>query len=231
MKHSVLFHLLIASVMAFSAAAQDLKPTDNDALLNVFVVNSAGKPQENEVITFVSQKEEKSSYTGTTNAEGKFSILIPKGEKYKVQYKVFSTEQDFKLLDIPAVSELLTFDYTITVKPPKVYTLENVLFDPGKSTLNSASYEELNKLKEYMSRKKSMVVEIAGHTDNTGNADANMKLSEQRAVAVRDYLLKNGIAPERVIAKGYGDMQPVADNATPEGRKKNRRTEARIISE
>ena len=78
---------------------------------------------------------------------------------------------------------------------------------------------------------KSLVIEIAGHTDDVGAAEANQTLSEDRANTVRDYLLKKGIALERVTAKGYGDTQPVADNSTAGGKQKNRRTEVRIISE
>jgi outer membrane protein OmpA-like peptidoglycan-associated protein len=106
-----------------------------------------------------------------------------------------------------------------------------VFFDSGKSTLKPESAKELNELVEYMGLKKTMVVEIAGHTDNAGNKDANQKLSEERANAVRDYLIKKGIAADRVIAKGYGDTQPIADNTTEAGKQKNRRTEVRTIKE
>lgn len=225
-----IFFLVALLFSVRTAHTQDLQPTDSEALLNVLVVNAEKKPQQGEVVSFRSEKDEK-TYTGTTNAEGKFSILLPKAQKFKVQYKVFSTEQNFKLLEIPDVKERLTFDYTITVKPPKVYTLDNVFFDPGKSTLSAASNKELDELAEYMTKKQTLVIEIAGHTDNTGNADSNQKLSESRANVVRDYLLKKGIAAERVVAHGYGDTQPVAENSTPEGRQKNRRTEVRIIAE
>lgn len=228
MKKLTLLLLLIAPL--FALMAQDLAPTETKALLKVLVVNAENKPQEGEVVTFVGEKDS-ATFTGTTNADGRFSVLIPKGQKFKVQYKVFSTEQDFKALDIPGGNELLTLNYTITVKPPRVYTLDDVFFAPGKSTLTSASYKELNELAEYMSKKKTMKIEIAGHTDNTGEAASNLKLSEARANTVRNYLLKKGITAERVVAKGYGDTFPVADNSTPEGRQKNRRTEVRIISE
>lgn len=225
---SVIFLLLFFTMSATHAQAPE--PTDTEALLNVFVVNADKSPQADESVAFISLKDGR-VFSGTTNAEGKFSILIPKGQKFSVQYKVFSTEQEFKPLDIPAAEERLTFDYTITIKPPKIYTLDNVFFDPGKSALRTSSYTELNELAEYMTKKGSIVIEIAGHTDNTGNAATNQKLSEERAATVREYLLKKGISPNRVIAKGYGNTQPIADNNTPEGRQKNRRTEVRLISE
>ena len=70
-------------------------------------------------------------------------------------------------------------------------------------------------------------LEIAGHTDNTGTAEANMLLSRQRAQAVADFLLASGVPRERVFAQGYGDARPVASNATEEGRFHNRRIEVR----
>jgi OmpA-OmpF porin, OOP family len=227
MNYQFLFLLLIASL---KLTAQEIQPTDSLALLKVSVINAENKPQEGEVITFVSSKTQK-SYTDTTHADGKFSLLIPKGQKYKVQYKAFTTNQDYKTLDIPAEEGLLTFDYTIKVQPPKIYTLNNVFFDTGKTTLRTDSYKELNQLAEFMTRKKSAVIEIAGHTDNVGTKEANQQLSQDRANTVRNYLLKKGIASERVIAKGYGDTQPIASNDTPEGKQKNRRTEVKIISQ
>ena len=210
--------------------SQKLEPTETHALLAVLVVNDKEKPLEGETVTFVSGKDKK-AYKGVTKANGKFEILVPKGDKYKVQYKAFSANEDYNVLDMPAMEGLINFDYKLTITPPKVYTLDNVFFDTGKSTLKPESSKELNELAEYMQLKKTMVVEIAGHTDNVGNKDANQKLSEDRANAVRNYLIKKGIAAEHIVAKGYGDTQPVADNTTDKGKQKNRRTEVRTIKE
>jgi OOP family OmpA-OmpF porin len=226
MKQSFFFVLLFISI---TVSAQELKPTETDALLNVEVLNDKKKPQQGETVLFVAIKDSK-VFKGTTDKNGKFSILIPIGQKYKVRYKAFSEEKDYTTLEVPATARL-TFDYTITVSPPRVFTLDNVFFDSGKSTLRSESYKELNELAEYMTLKPDLVIEIAGHTDNVGAAEANQTLSEDRANAVKQYLQKKNIAPERVQAKGYGDTQPVADNSTASGKQKNRRTEVRIISE
>ena len=71
--------------------------------------------------------------------------------------------------------------------------------------------------------------EISGHTDNVGKDADNLKLSQERAEAVKAYLVKKGIKASRIVAKGYGATRPVAENTTPEGRQKNRRTELLII--
>ena len=211
-------------------SAQELKPTKTQAVLNVTVINNKKKPQVNEVVTFISIKDGK-NYSNTTNNEGKFSMLIPFPQKYRVEYKAFNKVKSELVLDMPASESPYNFDYTITVNPPRVFTLDNVFFDSGKSSLRAESNKELNELAEYMTLKPTLVIEIAGHTDNVGVSEANQKLSEERANAVKEYLKKKGIAAERVIAKGYGDTQPVADNGTAAGKQKNRRTEVRIISE
>jgi OOP family OmpA-OmpF porin len=225
------FFLVVLIFNAVRISAQELKPTATQALLNVEVVDDKNKPQAAQAITFASTKDGK-EFTGTTNADGKFSILIPPGQKYKVKYKIFNTTYEKLSLEMPEATDgAYTIEYTITVTPPRTFTLNNVFFDLAKSTLRPESNKELDQLAEYMNRKKTLVIEIAGHTDNTGKDDANQKLSEDRANAVRQYLLKKGIAAERVTAKGYGASQPAADNDTEAGKQKNRRTEVRIISE
>lgn len=227
MKKLFLFATLF---IAMQISAQELKPTPTQALLKVIVVNDKGQPQTAQAITFTSTKDGK-SFSGTTDATGKFSMLIPPAQKYKVQYKVFTTLESDLELDLPKVDGAYSFEYKITITPPKQFTLDNVFFDSGKSTLRAESNKELNELAEYMSLKKTLFIEIAGHTDNVGVPEANQTLSEERANAVKQYLQKKGIAPERVSAKGYGDTQPVEDNSTASGRQKNRRTEVRIVSE
>jgi outer membrane protein OmpA-like peptidoglycan-associated protein len=75
-----------------------------------------------------------------------------------------------------------------------------------------------------------MEIEISGHTDNTGTAEYNKKLSENRAFAVESYLIDQGIVKKRITSKGYGNTQPLADNTSEEGRALNRRTEFKVIA-
>lgn len=217
-------------LIALNTAAQELQPTETDALLMVQVVNEKNQPLEGEPITFVGTKTKK-SYSGVTKADGKFSILVPEGDNYKVKYKSFTEDEDFANLEVPSVAGMVNFEYTITVELPKVYTLDHVFFDSGKSTLRAESFKELNELAEFMKLKKTLKIEIAGHTDNVGDPASNQKLSEARATEVKNYLVKKGVAADRVLSKGYGDTQPVESNDTPAGKQKNRRTEVRIVSE
>jgi len=230
MKNLILIIALIASAKIF-AQDKPLDPTLTEAALTVFVTDLKDKAREGEVITFTSLKTKK-EYSGVTKKDGKFYILIPKGETYKVGYKAFSDTMQYANLPIPVAKDtLLSFEFQLKYDLPKTYTLDNVYFDTGKSTLRADSYKELNELAEFLIQKKNMVIEIAGHTDNVGAKDANLKLSADRANAVRNYLIKKDVKAENVQAKGYGDMQPVATNDTDAGKQKNRRTEVRIIKD
>jgi outer membrane protein OmpA-like peptidoglycan-associated protein len=87
----------------------------------------------------------------------------------------------------------------------------------------------LGKLVAFLKNNSGMKVQIQGHTDSSGSAERNQQLSELRANSVVEYLVKNGIAGGRLQSEGYGDKVPVADNATEEGRRQNRRTTVKII--
>lgn len=209
---------------------QTLEPTETSALLNVSVSSMEGKPRAGEMINLAGQKNKK-PFTGITDAKGKFSILVPEGDIYDIKYKTFGGDVKYKQITIPNQEGMYTYQLDIKYDPPKTYTLENVFFDTGKSSLRAESYKALNDLVEVLKLKPMMVIEIAGHTDSVGSPESNLKLSNNRANSVRSYLVSHGIAAERVTAQGYGDTQPVASNDTEEGRQQNRRTVVRIIKE
>ena len=103
--------------------------------------------------------------------------------------------------------------------------LGGLLFDTGSATLRPESSPTLSDMAQMMSQNPGLRVRIEGHTDTTGDAAANRRLSEQRAHAVRAHLTSNGVDGSRIEAAGFGADNPVADNGTPEGRQTNRRVE------
>ncbi|MGH8062020.1 MAG: OmpA family protein [Pseudoxanthomonas sp.] len=108
----------------------------------------------------------------------------------------------------------------------KALNLTGIQFDTGSSRISATSQDILGKAAEALKKApEGTRVEIGGYTDNTGNAAANLKLSESRATAVRARLVELGVSDAILTAKGYGDAKPVADNGTAEGRAKNRRME------
>jgi outer membrane protein OmpA-like peptidoglycan-associated protein len=112
-----------------------------------------------------------------------------------------------------------------------VLTVGDVLFDAGKAELGPGAQRSIDKLADFLKAYPKRTVLIEGHTDNTGDEDFNVKLSQQRADAVRDKLVAKGIAPQRIRTKGYGPKFPVVDNNTPAGRQQNRRVEVVVLNE
>jgi OOP family OmpA-OmpF porin len=104
-----------------------------------------------------------------------------------------------------------------------------VNFESGADVLTSSSQTVLDDVAESLQAYPEVRVEIAGHTDSSGSAELNRNLSQQRAESVRDYLIGKGISGDRLVARGYGEDQPIASNATREGRAQNRRVELNRI--
>jgi outer membrane protein OmpA-like peptidoglycan-associated protein len=103
--------------------------------------------------------------------------------------------------------------------------LRGVNFQTGRSALTPDSYGVLDQVASSLVANPEINIEIAGYTDNTGSAAINTRLSNGRAFAVRAYLARRGVAPSRMMARGYGPTSPVATNTTAAGRAQNRRVE------
>lgn len=199
--------------------------------LKVLVLNEKGLPYEGDQIFFVGQTN-KDSYKGITDSQGKFTIHLPTGQVYDIRIKSIGEEIEYNELEIPELEEGEEFQdvvLTITYEAPKSFTLNSIQFETGKAELKTSSYALLTDLVEIMKLKPSMKILIAGFTDSDGDDNANLVLSQKRADAVKKYLISKGISAQRVLALGYGETKPIADNSTEEGKAKNRRTEIKIL--
>jgi len=172
------------------------------------------------------------SYSDENN--GSFLVVLPLDKDYALHVKkegyLFYSEH-FKTLEASTEKEPVINDIFLKpVRENQVLVMNNVFFETNQYGLKPESFAELNSLVSLLKANQTITVEIGGHTDNTGLEDNNMVLSENRALAVKDYLISNGIRPERLSAKGFGSAYPVATNHTDEGRALNRRTEVRVVS-
>jgi len=111
----------------------------------------------------------------------------------------------------------------------KNYVLNNIYFKPNSSELETESFTALDAIFSMLQANPQIRIQINGHTDNTGNANKNLALSEARANSVAQYLISKQIDKKRISVKGFGSQKPIADNSTEEGRYKNRRVEFQII--
>ena len=118
----------------------------------------------------------------------------------------------------------------VSVAAKKVFdkALRGIQFETGKATIRKVSYPIVDNVAAVMNENPAYILNIGGHTDNVGKADMNMKLSQDRADAVKAYLIEKGIDGSRLNATGYGSTQPVGDNKTDKGRALNRRVEFKV---
>jgi outer membrane protein OmpA-like peptidoglycan-associated protein len=112
-----------------------------------------------------------------------------------------------------------------------VLTVSGVLFAAGKAEVSPGAQRSIDKLADFLKAYPTRYVLIEGYTDNSGDEDFNVKLSQQRADAVRNRLIEKGVAAQRIRTKGYGPKFPVVDNDTPGGRQQNRRVEVVVLDE
>jgi outer membrane protein OmpA-like peptidoglycan-associated protein len=110
-----------------------------------------------------------------------------------------------------------------------VIRLDNLIFQVGKSRISSESHSELDVVVNMMKENINMVVQLEGHTDYLGDAKENLRLSQSRVDAVKQYIVSNGIQKSRIKTKAFGGSQPLSKENTPEAHRMNRRVELRIL--
>lgn len=236
MKKIFVYFLLIYLLPVFMYAQVTQPQPMNlprDAAVDVTVTDArSGKLLHNEIVVFKSNLNSR-EYQGLSDSTGQFTLRLPSGDKYEIFILGFNDSTSYNVLDIPALKGNQfyknPFKVAVEFEAPKSFVLDNCTFESGKATLRPEAYTVLDELVEYLKRKDDEKIEIGGHTDDVGKAEANMILSGNRANIVREYLLTKGITPERVTAKGYGMTNPIAENDTDEGRQLNRRTEVKIL--
>ena len=183
-----------------------------------------------QLIDLASDEKIYDSYADPAN--GGFLIPLPAGKNYALivnhpGYLFFSGHFS---LDMDSREPYRMNVPLVPIAKGGEVVLNNVFFDTDKYDLKPESRIELNKLVELLENNPTLQIAIEGHTDSEGDENHNRELSENRARSVFNYLIEKGINASRLSYKGYGESRPVADNSTPEGRAKNRRTSFRVTS-
>lgn len=169
-----------------------------------------------------------------TDETGNYLITLPTGRDYvfNVNRKGYLFYSENFQLSQRAPDSTYTIDINLQpITKDASIVLKNIFYESGSKELNSSSEVELDKLVDLMKENPTLRIQINGHTDAVGKAADNLSLSNGRAQAVVDYLVKKGVQPARLSFKGFGSTLPIADNNTEEGRAKNRRTEVKVTSE
>lgn len=183
-----------------------------------------------------------------TGTDGKFFFRVYENEDYEligetdgylVKRQSYSTRG--KGVDPNTLKQLVTnvtLDTTLVLERlalNKVFVLENIYYDLDSANIRPDAARELDKLVQILIDNPEIKIELSSHTDSIASVEYNLNLSQRRAQSAVNYIIQRGIAPERLEAKGYGELKPIARNTNrdgtdnPEGRQRNRRTEFKIL--
>lgn len=214
---------------------ENLQPVHVSYIKGRIIDISDQKTIHNAEIQLTDLSTEQISYTGISSLdEGSFLAPIVFGNEYALHiihpgYLFHSSNYSLK----DNTDQPDGYDLTVQLQPIEIgfsEILRNIFFDIGRYELLESSRIELDHLYDFLIKNQKIHIEIGGHTDNTGEEQSNQLLSEQRAQAVRDYLIQAGIPEHRITSKGYGQHKPIASNLHEASRKLNRRTDFRITS-
>lgn len=190
------------------------------------------EPLEAELQLYNLVTDQRVSKVTSDVVSGKYFVVLTEGQEYgifinKKGYLFKNLSFDYKEKDNlePEVLDILLEPIATGAQTE----LKNIFFETAKFTLQSKSKSELRSVAEFLKNNPGLKIEIAGHTDNTGSQDFNATLSVNRAKAVYDFLVQNGVDTNRMVYKGYGASEPVASNDTEEGKAQNRRIAFKIL--
>lgn len=221
----------------------EITATPTETAMRLFIVDPETGPIPG-IVVKLTGPDGVSYYTEETDSVGYCEVLVPAGARYDLEYLSLGRRAASAHVDVPDEPNQdlrLTLRYRRHRSPPAApppagappaepepehLVLEGILFESGSATLEAESGPRLDRVVEYMTHRPTVRLIIGGHTDNVGDPARNQRLSQERADAVRDYLVAHGIDAGRLESVGFGDTMPVASNDTEAGRAQNRRIEA-----
>lgn len=164
--------------------------------------------------------------------DGRYNLHMLDKMKYTLEIAAQGYITVFDVVDIEDIDQdgQIKRDYLLTkAVDGNILRMNNLLFELGQAEILDSSYDELNSLAQMLHYNLKMKIQLEGHTDYRGNPDRNMKLSEDRVLAVREYLISQNLKKGRIKYKAYGGTHPITTENTEEARLKNRRVEVRIL--
>lgn len=212
---------------------QEVRPDPVVLVYGTVYNKKTGKPVgDADVIYEILPGGEEAGIARSEPGTGDYKIVLPYGKNYGILAKAegyISVSDNLDLTQVAEYKEIRKDLYLAPVEVGEIIRLNNIFFDYDKATLRPESFPELERVVDFLKTSPKVEIELSGHTDDKGSDNYNLTLSQQRAKAVVDYIISKGIAPSRMIAKGYGETKPVATNETEEGRQLNRRVQFEIL--
>lgn len=193
------------------------------------VADENGNPPADARVEINYQDSKKKEEVKVNSDDGSYAAIVKVKTKENVTLSVKSDNLAFNTATIvrkddPPADVVKVKVETQEIKEGKPFVINDIFYTTGKADIEEQSKPTLDAFAAYLLEHPTMEIEIQGHTDNVGDDKANFALSGERAFEVLKYLTSKGVPGKRIKAQGYGETKPIADNATDEGRKKNRRT-------
>ncbi|MDL5050890.1 OmpA family protein [Oscillatoria amoena NRMC-F 0135] len=196
------------------------------------VLNAKTKKPVEAAIVFENLVTRKETGEAISNPlTGDYRVALPYGVNYGLHARAkgyLSVNENVELVDVRTYTELQKDLFLVPIEIGEAIQLNNVFFEQGRPLLKPESYPELDRLVQILKDNPTLEIDLGGHTDNVGNPNALLNLSQERVATVKSYLVKNGIHGSRITGKGYGASQPLVKNDTEEHRRMNRRVEFKI---
>lgn len=230
-RHTLTFIILFITIISFS---QSSKPV---VLIKGKVLNERNMMPVDEDVKIIYEELSTGKEAGIARIDprdGKYQIILPYGKKYGYMALAEGYYSVTKSLDITNLEKYTEIDeqnlFLAPLKKDQVVRLNNIFFKEKTAELMPESILELNRFVSFLKMNKKIIIEISAHTDNSFDDKNSMILSEKRAEAIYNYVIKKGIKEKRLTKKGYGLKFPIGFNETKEGRALNNRIEFKIIS-
>ena len=217
--------LSLALLILGNLISQD---NNNTTFTTVNLSNEFNVPYPNTKIKFSGKR---TSIVTITDSLGQAAVDMVQGDTIVVSCVINDKEYEFdNIIYIDDTQNISSAEINLQIDLyESIIELKNLNFESAKYDIKQKYFTDLNDIFGYLKQEKNINIEIAGHTDNIGEEAYNQKLSNDRALSVKSFLVQKGIDSKRIKCVGYGEQQPIADNSTEFGREKNRRIEIRIL--
>lgn len=210
---------------------KDVLP-DPVVLISGKVVDPDGKPI-GAIIKYEDLKTGKEvGIAKSISANGNYKITLPYGKTYAIYAEAKGYYSIHQNLDLTKSEKGASIEQTLVMMPLKqgqTIRINNLFFDTGSAELRNESFSELDQLVDILNNDQQIKIKIIGHTDDVGNDQTNLTLSQNRAKSVMDYLINKGVAKNRLQSIGMGEKKPVKPNDSDENRQLNRRVEFTVL--
>ncbi len=219
------------------SAGIEIGITHNDprfTLSGIVVDKISSKPADGVDVTVTNETQSSINSRKSSPGDGSFKVQLESNSDFTIVGKKASYLSNIEKLSTRGLNRNTTLYLKLELQIQEVtasatIVLNKIYFETGKATIHTAASTDLNILIQFLRDNPALRLEIQGHTDNTGSALANIRLSQRRANSIITYLVTKGIEKERLLAKGYGATKPISTNATIAGRGSNRRVEMKLF--